>query len=363
MRINVHDFEREAEERLPRPVFDYYQGGARDEITLRGNRSAFDAIRIDYRVLRGVGRRETHATLLGADVGVPIGVAPMALQRMAHADGEAATARATAAAGALMVVSTMSTLSLEEVAAASSGPTWFQLYVYRDRSVTESLVRRAEAAGYQALVLTVDTPWVGVRERDVRNAFGMPPGMQFANFVSVGLEDMGHGGRGSHLARYSDAQFDPDLTWDDVTWLQSITSLPVVVKGVVHPDDARLAVEAGARGLVVSNHGARQLDTSPPAIEALPRVVEAVEGRAEVYVDGGIRRGTDIVKALALGAHAVWVGRPVLWGLAVDGEAGVHEVLSLLRSELEDAMGLSGFRTLEEIRTLGPASVRFGPAY
>ncbi len=361
MNVNLADFEREAAALLPQGVFDYYRGGARDEITLRGNRRAFERIRIDYRVLRGVGGVDATTTVLGTPVAFPVLVAPMAMQRLAHEEGELGTARAVAKAGTLMVASTMATHRLEEISEATEGPKWFQLYVYRDREITRSLVERAAAAGYKALVLTVDTPFVGVRERDVRNRFALPEGLQFANFVEHGLGDMQPHGEGSGLAHYSDAKFDPGLTWEDVGWLQSISPLPVLVKGVVHPEDARLAVEHGVSGIVVSNHGGRQLDTAPPTIEVLPRIVEAVQGRVELFLDGGIRRGTDIVKALALGARAVLVGRPILWGLAVRGEGGVREVLDLLRRELDDAMGLSGFRTVEDIGTLGPTSLRTGP--
>ena len=361
MNVNLEDFERQAEGILTKPVFDYYRGGARDEITIAGNRKAFDRIRIDYRVLRGVAGLDASTTVLGCPVQFPVLVAPMAMQRLAHEHGELGTARASAEAGVVMVASTMATHRLEEIAAAADGPKWFQLYVYRDRAITEALVARAVEAGYRALVLTVDTPFVGVRERDVRNAFALPPGLRFANFIEHGAAEMLHDGEGSGLAHYSQAQFDPALTWEDVTWLQSISPVPVVVKGIVHPDDARLAIEHGARGIVVSNHGGRQLDTAPPTVEVLPRIVEAVQGRVEVYLDGGVRRGTDVVKALALGAQAVLIGRPILWGLAIGGDSGVSEVLDLLRREVDDAMGLSGFRTVEDIRTLGPASVRLGP--
>lgn len=357
MLVNLKDFEVEAGKILNPAVFDYYRGGARDEITLSDNRRAFDRIRIRHRVLRGVGDRDLTTTVQGTPLSLPVIVAPMALQEMAHEEGESGTARGVAAAGSLMVVSTMATQSLEEVHAASPAPKWFQVYIYKDRSVTLDMVARAKAVGYQALVLTVDTPIVGVRERDVRNGFSMPEGLRFANFEKYGLHDMGVRGHGSQLARYSQDQFETALKWDDVTWLTETTGLPVWVKGLVHPEDAELAVEAGVSGIIVSNHGARQLDTSIATIDALPDVVAAVKGRVEVLLDGGVRRGTDIMKAVAFGARAVLLGRPILYGLALEGQAGVERVLDMLRTELDVDMALAGFRTIDEIRTLGPGAM------
>jgi isopentenyl diphosphate isomerase/L-lactate dehydrogenase-like FMN-dependent dehydrogenase len=247
-----------------------------------------------------------------------------------------------------MIVSTVATCSLEEVAAAATGPLWFQLYVYRDRAVSESLVRRAEAAGYRALVLTVDLPVLGRREADERNGFGLPPHLSQANFTGR-TEPRPTDSGVSALAENVRAEFDASLTWEALGWLRSVTRLPIVVKGIVTAEDALLAVEHGAAAVAVSNHGGRQLDTAVATIEALPEVVEAVAGRCEVYVDGGIRRGTDVLKALALGARAVFVGRPTLWGLAVAGEDGVQHVLSLLRCELEVDMALAGCPTLASI--------------
>lgn len=357
MRVNLYDFEVEAGKILDPTVFDYYRGGARDELTLADNRAAFDRIRIRHRVLRGVGERDLTTTVQGTSLAFPVIVAPMALQAMAHPEGEPGTAQGVEDAGTLMVVSTMATFSLEEVQQASAAPKWFQVYIYKDRSVTLDMVERAKAAGYQALVLTVDTPIVGVRERDVRNAFSMPEGLRFANFEKYGLQDMGVRGHGSQLARYSQDRFETALRWEDVTWLAEASGLPVWVKGLVHPEDAELAVEAGVGGIIVSNHGARQLDTSIATIDALPEVVAAVKGRVEVLLDGGVRRGTDIMKALALGARAVLLGRPILYGLALEGRAGVARVLGLLKEELDIDMALAGFRTIDEVRTLGPGTL------
>ncbi len=347
--INLAEYEPLARDRMEPSHWDYYQSGANDEITLRENCQAFQRIRLRPRMLVDISAVETRATVLGADVSAPILVAPMAYHKLAHAQGEAATASGAGAAGTLMCVSTMATTPLEEVAQAATGPLWFQLYVFKDRSVSESLVRRAERAGYRALVLTVDAPVLGQREPDVRNGFGLPPHLHLANFHGdLAAEQAGDPGV-SALATYAEAQFDLTLTWEALDWLRSITSLPVVVKGILTAEDAQLAVAHGAAGIVVSNHGGRQLDGVLAGIDALPEVVEAVAGRCEVYMDGGVRRGTDVLKALALGARAVLLGRPVLWALAVDGEAGVARALTLLKDELKLAMMLSGRPTLASI--------------
>jgi 4-hydroxymandelate oxidase len=248
-----------------------------------------------------------------------------------------------------MVLSTLSTVPVEEVRAATAAPLWFQLYVYQDREMTRALVARVEAAGCQALVLTVDTPLLGRRERDVRNRFSLPPDVTIAHAMPGGQQTIPHAPADSGLAVQASRTIDPSLTWDDVAWLRSITRLPLVLKGIVRGDDAARAVERGAAGIVVSNHGGRQLDTTVATIRALPEVVEAVAGRAEVLLDGGVRRGTDVLKALALGARAVLVGRPMLWGLALGGEGGAAQVLRILRDELDLAMALCGCRTIAEI--------------
>jgi 4-hydroxymandelate oxidase len=247
-----------------------------------------------------------------------------------------------------MVASTLSTCTLEEIAAAATGPLWFQLYVYKDREVTKDLIARAEHAGYRALVLTVDTPLLGRRERDVRNAFALPPHLSLANFASLKTDATRWGAQSSFSAYVHDL-FDASLTWEAVAWLRSLTNLPVLLKGILTAEDARLGVDHGADGVIVSNHGGRQLDDAVPSILALPAVAEAVDGRAAVLMDGGIRRGTDVLKALALGARAVLIGRAYLWGLAAGGEQGVADVLSLLRDELRLAMALAGRPTIGSI--------------
>jgi 4-hydroxymandelate oxidase len=360
--INVFDLEAIARERLSREAYDYYASGAQDEVTLRENRAAYERLSLAYRVLVDVSRRDMATTVLGQPVAMPILVAPTAFHRLATPEGEVATVRAAGAAGTVMILSTLSNTRVEEVVAAASGPVWFQLYVYRDRQSTEGLVRRAEAAGCRALVLTVDAPLLGRRERDVRNRFRLPPGLAVANMLPEGYGEVPSAVADSGLAAYVANLLNPALSWKDVAWLQSITELPVLVKGIVRPDDALRAADVGVAGIVVSNHGGRQLDTAPATIDVLPEIADALAAsghKIEVLMDGGVRRGTDILKALALGARAVLVGRPVLWGLAADGEAGAAWALRILRDELDLAMALAGTPTLADItRDL----VRRGPA-
>ncbi len=346
--INIGDFERAARERMERTAFEYYAGAACDEQTLAGNCDAFTRILIRPRVLVDVSRVDVATKVLGESIAMPIMLAPTAFNRLAHPDGECAAARAAGAAGTVMVASTLSTCTLEEIAAAGTGPLWFQLYVYKDREVTKQLVARAEAAGLRALVLTVDTPLLGRRERDVRNHFALPEQLALANFSSI-KTDATRWGDQSSFSAYVHNLFDASLTWEAVAWLRSLTTLPVLLKGILTAEDARLAAEHGADGIIVSNHGGRQLDGATPSIVALPEVVEAAGDRLPVLMDGGIRRGTDVLKALALGARAVLIGRAYLWGLAADGEAGVSAVLSLLRDELQLAMALAGRPTIAAI--------------
>lgn len=350
--INIFDFEAIAREALTQQAYDYYASGAQDEVTLRENRAAYDRVSLAYRVLVDVSRRDLTATVLGQAVSMPILIAPTAFHRLATDEGELATVRAAGAAGTVMVLSTLSTTSIEEVVAAASGPVWFQLYVYKDRKATEGLVRRAEAAGCRALVLTVDAPLIGKRERDIRNRFRLPSGLAVANLLPEGYGELAPAPLDSGLAAYVASFLDPSLTWKDVAWLQSITRLPVVVKGIIRPDDALRAADAGAAGIVVSNHGGRQLDTAPATLDVLPEIVDALAARShgiEVLMDGGARRGSDVVKALALGARAVLVGRPVLWGLAAGGESGAAAVLRMLRDELDLTMALAGAPTIADI--------------
>ncbi|MDC3955728.1 alpha-hydroxy acid oxidase [Polyangium jinanense] len=344
--LTVRDFEKAARAALSAMAYDYYRSGADAERTLRENLRAYRRWQIHARVLVDVSRLTLETEILGAPVSMPILIAPTAYHKLAHPDGELATARAAARAGTIYTVSTLATTSLEDIARASEGPLWFQLYVHKDRELTRSLVERAEAAGYRAIVLTVDTPVLGRRLRDVRNGFGLPDGLVMANLVDT---NVAAGASGSALHRYIASRHDASLSWRDLDWLRGITRLPLILKGIVRPDDTLLAIDAGAAGIIVSNHGARQLDGAPATLDVLPRVVEAASGRVPVLVDGGVRWGTDVLKALALGANAVMLGRPVLWGLATAGEAGVLGVLDILRDELATAMALSGCPSLAAI--------------
>ena len=345
--LTLDDYEAIARDRLERSAYDYYAGGAGDERTLAANRDAFSRIPLRPRVLVDVSAIEPGTTVLGTPIDFPVMLAPTAFNRLACDEGEKAAARAARAAGTIMIGSTLSTCPLEEVAQAA-GPMWFQLYVYKDRALTQDLVARAESAGYRALVLTVDTPLLGRRYRDVRNRFALPDGLSMRNFEAA-MTDACRWGQHSSFAAYVHELFDATLSWDAVAWLRAQTGLPVLVKGILTGDDARRAVDAGVSGIIVSNHGGRQLDGAPASIEALPEVVNAVAGSLEVLVDGGIRRGTDVLKSLALGARAVCIGRPYLWGLAAGGEDGVRDVLRILREELALAMALSGRPTIASI--------------
>lgn len=348
--LNIEEFSQQAAQCLPQMVFDYYEGGANDEITVNENRRAWQKLALRPRVLVDVSQRDLSTTVLGTRIVFPVMAAPCGFNALAHSDGELAVARAVSAAGTVQVVSTAATYSLEEVAAAApSGARWFQLYCYRDRGITRSLVERAVAAGYRALCMTVDTPFVGRRERDIRNQFGLPPGLRWKNLEAAGLDRMDAGGDGSALARYIETIWDAGLTWEAVDWLRSLSPLPLVLKGIMTAEDARLAAAHGVQGIIVSNHGGRQLDGAISTAAALREIVDAVGSEVEVYVDSGIRRGSDVLKALALGARAVLIGRPYLWGLAVDGQAGVARVLDLLRTELDLSMALSGRPTIADI--------------
>jgi len=329
--VNVFEFEALAQTRMEPAAWDYYQSGSDDEVTLRANRAAFERIQLRPRTLVDVSACDMRTTVLGTPVKIPIMVAPTAFHCLAHPEGECATAEGAGRAGALMVASTSSTRSLEAIANAASGPLWFQLYI-TDRKGTEELVHRATDAGYRALVLTVDSPRWGHKERSIRSGFRLPSHLRKANFPN------------NEAAEATIA-----LTWESLAWLRSLTPLPLILKGILTPEDALLAVEHGVDGIIVSNHGGRQLDGVAASIEVLPEIAAAINKRCELYLDGGIRRGTDILKALALGVRAVLIGRPALWGLAVNGAEGVYRVLEILRAELELAMALAGCPILDRI--------------
>ena len=333
--VNVDDFEAAARERLDPGAYGYFAGGAGDEHTLRENRAAFARWELRPRVLVDISSVSTATTVLGTEVALPVLVAPTAFQRLAGPEAELPTARAAAAAGTIMTLSTLSSVTPAELAAAAPGaPQWFQLYWSRDRGFTQELIEGAVEAGFAALMLTVDLPVAGRRERDVRTAFALPDDLPLPNLPqALRRKDF-------HTALH--AVVDDTLTWRDLEWLRSVCSLPLVVKGILTAEDALLAAEHGAAAVVVSNHGGRQLDGVPPALDVLPEVVEAVGERLEVLLDGGIRRGIDVLKALALGARATLSGRSVLWGLAAGGEDGATRVLELLRREVELGLKLLG---------------------
>jgi len=337
--LDLENLEHRARERLSATVYDYFAGGADDETTLADNPAAWKRMRLVPRVMRDVAQVSTETEVLGTGMAIPIMVGPWAFQGLAHPEGEPATARGAAAAGAVMVASTVATSSLEEVALAAAGsPLWFQFYLLSDRAMTADLLHRATAAGYRAVVMTVDKlPVAGRRRRLAADRFSLPEGSVIANFGYVVPEGHDAGPDG-----YLRGLLDPSVTFDDMEWACAECSLPLVVKGILHPDDAVAAVEAGAAGVIVSNHGGRQLDGAIATADALPAVVDAVAGRVPVLVDGGIRSGADVVKALAVGAAAVLVTRPIIWGLVVHGAPGVEAVLRELAAETSHAMALCG---------------------
>jgi 4-hydroxymandelate oxidase len=343
--VNIYEYEARAKERLQQAEYDFIAGAATDEITLRRTRAVFDAIMLRPRMLVDISQPDLSTTVLGQPTAFPILVDPAGGHGRAHPEAELATARAAGAMGTVMILSSGSTYTLEDVAQAATGTIWFQQYLYKDRGLTQRMAHRAQEAGYKALCLTLDSTVRAKRERNIRNNYSSPASPNYA-----GLEVPDYAWQTSSDApRGVNTLIDRAATWPYVEWLADHTPLPLVVKGIMTAEDARLCAEHGVRAIIVSNHGARQLDTTFASIEVLPEVVEAVDGKCEVYLDGGIRRGTDVLKALALGARAVLIGRPLFWGLAVDGEAGVQAVLGMLRDELEMAMGMCGRPTVASI--------------
>ena len=373
---SIADLRRLAKRRLPRAVFDYADGAAEDEVTARRNEAAFEDYELLPRVLRDVSSVDLSTTVMGTPVSMPVLLAPTGMTRLFHHDGETAAARAAHRAGVVYTLSSLSTVSIEDLAAASDGPRWFQIYVWKDRGLVREFFDRCRAAGYDALMLTVDMPVLGQRERDLRNGMTIPPSLTLGsaldaalhpswwwNFLTkprigfanvAGKGDAGHGDL-TALWTYINTQFDPSVTWRDLEWMIGEWNGAFAVKGVLDPEDAARAASLGARGIVVSNHGGRQLDHSPASLDALPAVVEAVAGRAEVILDGGIRRGADVAKALALGARACAIGRAYLYGIGAGGEQGVDRALELLRAELRRALALLGCAS---VTALGPEHVR-----
>ncbi|RTZ47654.1 alpha-hydroxy-acid oxidizing protein [Candidimonas sp. SYP-B2681] len=346
--VSVADYESLACKHMSASAWAYISGGAADEVTLAENHAAFTRLRLKQRVLADLDGANSRVTILGDTFEYPILLAPVAYQKLAHPEGERATALAASALQAGMVVSTQASTTLEEIAATARAPIWFQLYLQSDREHTRTLVRRAEEAGYRALVVTVDAPVNGIRNREQRTGFTLP-----SEVAAVNLRGMrplaAHTAQAGASPLFGGPLLSSAPTWEDVEWLMGLTSLPVLLKGITTDSDAVLAVNCGAAGIIVSNHGGRTLDTLPATIDALPAVVRAVDGRVPVLLDGGIRRGTDVFKALALGATATLIGRPYIYALAVAGAPGVAHVLHILRTELEVAMALTGRPTIGDI--------------
>jgi 4-hydroxymandelate oxidase len=356
--VCLDDFETLARECISPMAWEYISSGAGDEQTLKWNREAFHRIRLNPRVLTDVSRLDTRIILFGEEHAYPILLAPTAYQKLIHPEGELATARAAASGSTTMVVSSFATTSIEDIASCSDARLWFQLYMQRDRAFTRDLVQRAESVGCRALVLTVDTPIAGLRNREQRAQFALPEGLSRPNLNGLLLEEVTLALDGpNHLpseGRIYSLVFDPSMTWKDVEWLRSFTRLPLLLKGVLNPEDAHCAAQSGVAGIIVSNHGARNMDTLPATIDALPRIVERIGDALPLLLDGGIRRGTDVLKALAVGASAVLIGRPYLYGLAAAGESGVISVLNLLQREFEMAMALTG---VTHIGDIGPSVI------
>jgi len=343
---DLMQFEALARPRLSQMAYDYVRSGGGDEITMRENRLAFERLRLAPNVLVDVSELDTRTTLFGAELEHPILLAPIAYHRLYHAEGELATARGASAAGAAMVVSTFTTTAIDQIAQNTKKPIWYQLYVQRDRAFTKDMVQRAVAAGCKAVCVTADTPVLGCRYGQL--SFGLPSNLECVHLRGLDLKNQVP----THKLRKGgiyDVLFDASFNWNDLAWLRSVAGVPVLVKGVLSAEDGKRAVEHGADGVIVSNHGGRNLDTVPATIDALPRVVEAVGGKIPVMLDSGILRGTDVLMALALGAKAVFLGRPYIYGLALGGAKGVERTISILRDEFERAMALTGRRTIADI--------------
>ena len=361
---NIADLRQLAYQRLPRVLFDYIDGGAQDEVTLRANQADFNNFTLVQRVLRDVTRRDQSVTVLGQKYDLPLILSPTGMTGIFWPNGALEAARAASDAGAGFCLSSMSTSTVEDIRKVAKQPTWFQLYVMRDRGMSRELIERAKAAGCSALVLTVDLALQGQRDRDVHNGLTVPPTLRPANLLNFAMRPgwvwryltgpkvvpatLVKPGQSTLLtiANYVNSQFDQTVTWKDIEWAKSIWGGPLALKGILDPEDAKAAVDHGADALIVSNHGGRQLDGVRSAISALPHVVDAVQGRAEVLLDGGVRRGTDVLKAVALGAKACMIGRPYMYGLAANGRAGVAKALDLLRNEIDLALALTGSASL-----------------
>lgn len=349
MYFSLADIEKAAQQRMPLAIYDFYAGGAGDEFSLKSARRFYEELALIPRILIDVSTITTHCSILQESLNSPILIAPTAYHGLAHPDAEKAVAKASKTTDTLMIASCMANTSLEEIARIDSAR-WFQFYIFNNRDYTLKLINRAEQSGYSALVLTVDTHFLGIRERDLRNSFNLPAHLSLPNLqdllqpikVSAGSQDL----------------FCKNATWDDIKWLKQNTSLPIFLKGILHPRDAEQAVKCDISGIIVSNHGGRQLDTTVSPLLILPEIKKIIHDRIPILIDGGIRRGTDIIKALALGADAILIGRPILWGLAVNGYEGVQQVINILKTELINAMGLCGLTSIDAIKKNGIQIIR-----
>jgi isopentenyl diphosphate isomerase/L-lactate dehydrogenase-like FMN-dependent dehydrogenase len=349
---SLYEIELAAEEKLTKDIYDYYAGGAGDELTLHRNCRAYDRFQLVPQVLSGIQTSDLSVKILGTSLAFPIIGAPMAFQCLGHEDGELATAQALNEMGLVFTCSVLSTISLEEISTKIDGSQWFQIYIFKDREITRDLIRRAESSGYRAIILTVDVPIMGYRERDNRNQFCLPPSIIAANLIKYqgGYKKLSSKSNFSAIKMFTDNQFDASLTWKDIDWLKSQTTLPIIIKGILRPSDAVKAIDYGADAIIVSNHGGRQLDSTCSTIEVVSLIAKQVKNRIPVLLDGGIRRGSDILKALAMGADSILLGRPLLWGLSLAGAEGVCEVLKILKRELMETMILCGYSSIAELK-------------
>lgn len=358
---NLSDYDIAAKKILSEDIYDFFAGGAADEVTLKNNINDFTQIKIIPHVLRNVAEINLTTHLLGHTLTVPFLIAPIGAQKLVHNEGELAVASAASRSNCIMTVPMFSNYSLEEIRAVTTAPLFFQIYFLKDKALLESIIRRAETANYQAIVLTVDAPVSGLRERDQSHNFQFPSTIQFKNLSKENLNNKSITSSESAVARYVDL-YDKTITWKDLDWLRSKTKLPIIIKGVLHPDDAKLALDNGVDAIIVSNHGGRQLDNSVSTISILPKIVKVINNKIPILMDGGIRRGIDIFKALAMGADGVLVGRPIIWGLSIDGAEGVISILNLLKLELINAMTLAGFTSISQLKSEG-ASVLLRERY
>ncbi|KAK9879806.1 hypothetical protein WA026_006865 [Henosepilachna vigintioctopunctata] len=347
--VCVDDYEKYAASVLPKNTLEFYKGGAGEETTLIDNKRAFLRYKLRPRFLRDVSKRDLSTAVLEEKISFPVGISPVAMQKLASPEGEQASVRAAESVNTIFILSTAANSSIEEVAkAAPKCIKWFQLYIFKDRSVTKNLIQRAEKAGFKAIVVTIDTPVFGLRRANMRNQLISSKDPPYKNFDDQGMNTIDDKAGG--LAAYVNKLFDDSLKWEDIAWLKTITTLPIILKGVMTAEDAILSVHAKVDGILVSNHGARQLDGTFATIDVLEEIVKAVDNKIEVYLDGGIRDGTDVFKALALGAKMVFMGRPALWGLVHDGEEGVKKVLNIVKHELDTALALCGCCDIGDIR-------------